>query len=311
MTIDPALISYFTAVANLESISGAADYLGMSASTVSRKIDEAEAALGVRLFERDTRHLRLTEAGQDFFYFAQKAMYLLEQGQQTMENYNKQVTGSLRIWCPAAFGRAFLGCTVADFGAAHPQLNLLLQLEPRPFALGTSEFDVGVCVGMPSDGRVVISRLCSYQSSFIATPEFFERYGIPKTLNELVALPIVTVFHELEMNERTVIESDTGEKISYVSKLAVNDSFLAMKAILSGHYIGRVMHWFAQEELLSGQVFKTLPGLVEEKTVYAMVQARKGNPRKVQLFVDFFKERLQPTIADIEKRTALLPYCNK
>ncbi len=308
MTIDPALIIYFTAVANFESISRAADHLGMSASTVSRKIDEIEATLGVRMFERDTRHLRLTEAGQDYFYFAQKAMYLLEQGQQTMENYNTQVTGSLRIWCPAAFGRAFLGCAVADFGASHPQLNLLLQLEPRPFALGSSEFDVGVCVGMPTEGRVVISRLCTYQSSFLATPEFFKRYGTPKTLKELVALPIVTVFHELEMNERTVIESDTGEKMSYVSKLAVNDSYLAMKTILSSNYIGKVMHWFAQEELLSGQVFKTLPGLVEEKTVYAMVQARKGNPRKVQLFVDFFKARLQTAFADIERRTASLPY---
>ncbi len=311
MAIDPALISYFTAVAQCESISRAADKMAVSGSTVSRKIDEIEDVLGVRLFERDTRHLRLTEAGNDFLYYAQQAIHLLGQGEQAMASYNKEVRGSLRIWCPPAFGREFLASTVAHFGAAHPLLNISLQLEARPFALGSSEFDIGICVGMPTEGRVVISRVCSFQSSYVATPKFFKKHGIPQTMHDLVRMPIVTVFHEQEMNERCVIQSPCGQQVSYVSKLAVNDSELAMKAILSGEYIGKVMHWYAQCELLNATIYKVLPELIEEKNVYAMVQGRKGNPRKVQLFIDFFKSHMQPTIADLERRTACLPYWEK
>jgi DNA-binding transcriptional LysR family regulator len=308
MSMDPGLIRYFTAVANFESVSRAADHLGVSASTVSRKVEETETALGVRLFERDTRHLRLTEAGQDFYHYANKALLLLDLGQQTMASYNKEITGGLRIWCPPAFGRRYLAGPVSQFGALHPQLNISLQLEARPFALGSSEFDVGICVGMPSEGRVVISRLCSYLSSFVATPEFLQKYGAPDSLQSLAKLPIVTVFHEQEMNHRCVIESADGEQISYTSKLAVNDSSLAVNAILSGEYIGKVMHWYIQDELLRGEICKTLPHYSEEKSIYAMVQSRKGNPRKVQMFVDFLKSRLQPAIAEVERRTAGLPY---
>jgi DNA-binding transcriptional LysR family regulator len=308
MRIDPGLISYFTAVASFESISRAADSLGVSASTVSRKIDEAELALGARLFDRDTRHLRLTEAGHDYFHYANKALQLLEQGQEKVARYNKQIIGALRIWSPPAFGREYLASAVSQFGVLHPQLKLSLQLEAKPFALGSSEFDVGICVGMPTEGRVVISRLCNYQSSFMATPAFFQKYGTPQSLQSLAKLPIVTVFHEQEINQHSVLESDTGEQISYTSKLAVNDSFLALEAVLSGQYIGKLMHWYVQTPLLSGLLHKVLPTYSEEKSIYAVVQARKGNPRKVQLFVDFLKSRVQPAIAQAERRTACLPY---
>jgi DNA-binding transcriptional LysR family regulator len=308
MPFDPGLISYFLAVANFESMSRAADHLGVSAGKVSRKIDEAEQALSVRLFERDTRHLRLTEAGHDFFHYANKAMLTIQAGQQNVSRYNLEVTGGLRIWCPPVFGRAYMAKAVAEFGAMHPQLNISLQLEAKPFALGSSEFDVGICVGMPKEGRVVISRICSYLSSYVATPGFLKRYGAPTTLEQLAALPIVTVFHDEEINQRSVIESDAGEQISYTTKLAVNDSALALDAILSGQYIGKVMHWYAESHLMSGAIHKTCPCIVEEKQIYALVQARKGNPRKVQLFVDFLKARVQPAMEDVELRTAGLPY---
>jgi DNA-binding transcriptional LysR family regulator len=197
---------------------------------------------------------------------------------------------------------------VADFVADHPALNVSFQLEPRPFALGPSEFDVGICVGMPSEGRVVISRVFSYKSSFVATPAFLERYGLPKNPQDIARLPVVTVFHETEMSQRSVFQTNAGLQIRYTSKLAVNDTSLALKAVLSGRYIGKLMHWYMEAELLSGQVVKVLPECTEEKTLYTIVQARKGSPRKVQLFVDYMKSRVQNQLVDAERRTESLAY---
>ena len=308
MTLDPSLIPYFAAVAEYLSVSRAADSLGVSASTVSRKIEEVEVILGVRLFERDTRHLRLTEAGRDYLHYVQKAIYTLQQGQQSLAAYNQQILGELRIWCPPAFGRVYLSSAVAEFAMQYPELSISVQLEPRPFALGASEFDIGICVGMPSEGRVVISRLCAYQSSFVATPEFLHRHGGPHRMRELTGLPIVTVFHGEEMNHRSLINTESGEQLSYTSKLMVNDSSLALEAVLTGRYIGKIMHWYGSDALLTGKIVKVLPECTEEKILYAVVQARKGNPRKVQLFVDFLKNSVQSQMNDIEQRVHLLPY---
>ncbi len=308
MQPDPNLITYFAAVAEHLSVSRAALSLGISASTVSRKIEEAELSLGVRLFERDTRHLRITEAGRDYLHYVQKAIATLAQGKQNLEAYNRQVSGVLSIWCPPAFGRDYLSAVVAEFGIQHPALHISVQLEPRPFALGVSEFDIGICVGMPSEGRVVISRLCAYSSSYVATPEFFERHGVPQNIRDLINLPIVTVFHDEEMRQRTMIQTESGDNVCCTSKLIVNDTSVALKAILTGRYIGKIIHWYASDELLTGKVIKVLPKSTDEKIMYAMVQARKGNPRKVQLFVDFLKGRVQHQIADVEQRIHLQPY---
>jgi DNA-binding transcriptional LysR family regulator len=308
MRIDPGLISYFTAVANLESISRAADYLGVSASTVSRKIDEAEQALNVRLFERDTRHLRLTEAGHDFFHYANKAMLMIEAGQQNLDRYQKEISGDLKIWSPPTFGRQFVAHLIAEFGLMHPSLNISLQLEGSKFSLGATDFDVAICVGMPSDGRIVISKLCNSVNSFVATPEFLQRHGVPRSVQDLERLPVVTVFHEEDMSHQVAVEDNSGEVVNLTSKLIANDATVALKAISSGKYIGKIMHWHVAKQLLEGSLVKVLPQCTDEKSFYVVVQGRKGNPRKVQLFVDFFKLHLQAEMAEIEQQTKQLPY---
>jgi DNA-binding transcriptional LysR family regulator len=308
MPIDPSLIAFFSSVSEHGSVSRAADHLGVSPSTVSRKIEEAELDLGVRLFDRDTRHLRLTEAGRDYLHYVHKALYSLELGEQNLERYNKEVTGVLKVWCPPAFGRTFMAVLVAQFGVKYPALKIALQLEAKPFALGSSDFDVGVCVGMPSEGRVVISKIASYRSSFLATPKFFERYGVPRSMAELIELPVVEAFHEREISLRSAIRSQDGDSISYAPKLSVNDSSLALSAILSDEYIGKLMHWFCEKQLISGELQKALPSCSEDKVLYTMVQARKGNPRKVQLFVDFLKSAIQNRLKLLDEHTNQLPF---
>jgi DNA-binding transcriptional LysR family regulator len=308
LRLDPGLISYFSAVAKYGSISRAAERLGTSVSTVSRKIDEIERSMGVRLFERDTRHLRLTEAGRDYLYYVDKALQTLELGQQNLDRYQKEISGDLKIWSPPTFGRKFVAHLIAEFGLQHPSLNISLQLEGSKFPLGATDFDVAICVGMPSDGRVVISKLCNSVNSFVATPEFLQRHGVPRSVQDLEPLPVVTVFHEEDMSQRVAVEDQSGQVTLLTSKLIANDATVALKAITSGKYIGKIMQWYAAKPLLEGSLVKVLPQCTDEKSFYIVVQGRKGNPRKVQLFVDFFKQHLQAEMAEIEQQTTQLPY---
>lgn len=291
-------------MAEKTSITAAAKTLGVNASTVSRKLDELEVSLGVRLLERDTRHVRLTEAGESYLYYVTKALGVLEAGQQTMERYSKHLTGRLRVLCPPAIGRRFVADLVVAFGRLHSALQISLKLDSRPFSLADSEFDVALCIDMPTQDRAVVSKLGELTRGFVASPQFLLAHGHLGSIESLAKLPIAEVSYADTLNDRMVLINPNGEFAYAVSKLATNDSEVVLRAALSGDLLGRMMHWYCAEELLSGQLIKVMPELDDIKTIYTVVPARKGKPKKVQLFVDFLKAYLPPDLLSLQNKLA-------
>lgn len=294
--MDPAWALYFSVVVEHASLSRAAEALSVSPSTVSRKLDELESSIGVRLFDRDTRNLRLTEAGDTYLHYVRKALNALDDGRQVMDRYGSDMRGQLRVWCPQSLARHYLADIVIAFSTQYPDLQMTLKMQEESFSLNNSDFDVGICVGMPLEDRAVVSKLCSYQNGYVATPTFFQKYGMPETIQDLVRLPIVKLAHDHAMQPEIVLSSADGNSISAQAQLIVNDAALNIHAILSGQFVGRVMYWECLDHLKQGNLQRTLPELSDEKTLYILMPSRKGNPLKVQLFVDFLKARLMPQL---------------
>ena len=302
--LDPTRALYFSVVAEKSSVGLAAKALGVNASTVSRKLDELEAALGVRLLERDTRHLRLTEAGESYLHYVLKAMSVLEAGKQTMERYASDIGGRLRVMCPPALGRHFVADLVVAFGRLHPLLQVSLKLDARPFSLAESEFDVGLSIDMPVEQRAVVSKVGELTRGYVATPYFLTTFGRPTSLQSLSQLPIVAVSSSDQLSDRVTLTAPDGQSISTATKLTTNDSGVALRAVLSGELIGRMMYWYCADQLASGQLQKVMPELNDTKTIYTVVSTRKGKPRKVQLFVDFLKIHLSREIRQLEQKAS-------
>jgi LysR family transcriptional regulator, transcriptional activator for dmlA len=300
--LDPTWALYFSAVAEHASISRAAELMSVSPSTVSRKLDELETSVGVRLFDRDTRNLRLTEAGDTYLHYVRHALHMLDEGRQVMDSYSSEVRGQLRVWCPPALARRFVADIVMSFASQYPRLDIILKLEPRPYSLSHSDFDVGICIGMPPEDRAVISKLCSYRRGYVATPAFLRSFGEPRTIDDLVQLPIVKIAHEEQLSSEVHWSNPNGETVNAISKLVVNDSEIGLRAIMSGQYIGKTTYWHCLQHLLDGNLQRVLPELSDEKTLYSLVPARKGNPMKVQLFVDFLKMHLAPQLLASEQQ---------
>lgn len=294
--MDPAWALYFSVVVEHASLSKAAEALSVSPSTVSRKLDELEASIGVRLFDRDTRNLRLTEAGDTYLHYVRKALNVLDDGRQVMERYGSEMRGQLRVWCPQVLAMQFVADIVIAFSLQYPDLEITLKLEEQSFALNNSDFDVGVCVGMPLEDRAVVSKLCTYQSGYVATPAFFQRYGVPKNIHDLSRLPIVKLVYDNLLHPEIILSDADGDAVSTRSKLIVNDAALNLHSILSGQFIGRAMYWECQHHITQGSLQRALVELNDEKTLYSVIPSRKGNPPKVQLFVDFLKARLIPQL---------------
>lgn len=304
--LDPTRALYFSVVAEKNSVSLAAKALGVNASTVSRKLDELEHSLGVRLLERDTRSIRLTEAGESYLHYVLKAMGILESGQQTMERYTSDISGRLRVMCPPAIGRRFVADLVVAFGRMHPHLQVSLKLDTRPFSLMDSDFDVGLCIDMPTEERAVVSKVSEMTRGYVATPYFLQTHGHPVSIHDMSRLPIAEVSYTDNLNDEIVLSNAKGELAYAVTKLPTNDSAVALRAVLSGELMGRMMHWYCADQLMSGKLQKVMPELDDTKTIYTVVSTRKGKPRKVQLFVDFLKTNLSRELRQLERKTSEL-----
>jgi DNA-binding transcriptional LysR family regulator len=150
--------------------------------------------------------------------------------------------------------------------------------------------------------RAVISKLCTYRRGYVATPAFLQKYGIPKTIQDLAQLPIVKMTQATPLHSEVLLKTAQGGTLSTRSKLVVNDSATCLHAILSGQFIGRVMYWECQQDLVQGNLQTVLPELSDEKTLYSLVPSRRGNPLKVQLFVDFLKAQLAPLFLSSESQ---------
>lgn len=298
--LDATRALYFSVVADKNSITRAAQSLGVNASTVSRHLDELETDLGVRLLERDTRNLRLTEAGQSYLHYVLKAVGALEAGRQTMSLYSVEVRGRLRVLCPPAIGRQFVADLVIAFGALHPHLQVSLTLDSRPFTLAEADFDVALCFGMPTENRAVVSKLGDLRVGFVATPAFLHKYGVPESIQALVKLPLSEIAYDHHLHEQIVLTNAAGEVAYASTKLPTNDLEVALRAVLSNDYIGRMMYWYCAEQLAGGQLVKVMPELEIIKTLYTVVALRKGKPLKVQLFVDFLKNYLGNDLKALE-----------
>ena len=301
--LDATRALYFSLVAEKNSISRAAQSLGVNASTVSRKLDELEQSLGVRLIERDTRNSRLTEAGQAYLHHVLKAIGALEAGRQAMSLYNTEVRGRLRVLCPPAIGRRFVADLVIAFGALYPHLQVALKLDSRPFALADSDFDVALCLGMPLEDRAVVSKVLDVRMGFVATPAFLRHYGQPASIQALAKLPIAAVDYDHYLHEQIVLTNAVGEVAYATTKLPTNEPEVVLKAVLSNDYIARIMYWYCAESLASGELVKVMPELEITQSLYTVVALRKGKPRKVQLFVDFLKNQLARDFRELADHT--------
>ncbi|HEU4537597.1 MAG TPA: LysR substrate-binding domain-containing protein [Polyangiaceae bacterium] len=183
----------FAAVAGAGSIAGAARELGLPASTLSRRLGALERRLGVRLVERTTRSLHLTEAGALFYERCARLASDAVEAEALVSSHGRTPRGTLRLSAPPALGAWCLGPVLAAYARRHPAVRLEMALSERAVDLRGEAFDVAVRVGVPpSDGSYIVRRLGHSSRVLCASPEYLRARGEPSTAaalreHELVA----------------------------------------------------------------------------------------------------------------------------
>lgn len=175
----------FVGVVEQGSFSAAADRMGVAKSAVSRRVSELEARLGVRLLNRTTRRLSLTDAGQALHERAVRILADWEEAEQTVSAESTRLSGRLKIAAPLAFGVRYLGPVVTGFARSHPDVQMEVDLGDREVDLVEEGFDLAIRIGELSDSSLVARRLNTIGMICVASPEYLTLHGLPESPGDL------------------------------------------------------------------------------------------------------------------------------
>lgn len=251
-----AAIRLFTTVARFGSFAEAGRHHHVSASVVTRTIAALEDELGLTLFSRTTRSIRITERGQIYLASCRQILADLDAAEALARGENAEPRGLLRVTAPITFGRLHILPIVNRMLAAHPGLSIRLTLSDRNIHLVEDGIDIAFRIGELADSSLITVRLGSVGRVMVASPDYLQRRGIPDSPGALAEHDLIA-FDTLDSgsewrfgeNERTVrIEP----------RLAVNSADAALAAAADGIGITRTLSYQAAEALATGRLIRIL-----------------------------------------------------
>jgi len=296
MTIDiVASMKLFTAVVDAGSFAGAADKLDLSRGMATRYVAQLEAHLGVRLLNRTTRKLSLTEAGTDYYQRATQVLAMVEEAETSVAQEASVPRGTLRVTSSQAFGVRHLGWAVTEYLQRYPGVQIDVTLNDRVVDLVEEGFDLAVRVAERIEPGLVARKLAPARIVACASPGYLKKYGAPKSPEELGDHNCLTYANWSLQNEWRFRRKDVERKVSISGNLRGNNGDILSTAAIEG--LGVILHptFMVYEALREKKLVRILSDWkVDDLTVFAVYPNRKFLPPKVRSFIDFLAERFGP-----------------
>lgn len=285
-------MSVLSAIVDGGSFAAAAEALDMSPPGVSRAIARLEARLGVRLFDRTTRSVSLTDDGRRLHERIVPLLAGLEEAAGDVAEGATAVRGRLRVSVDPYFSRLMLGPQLGAFLAAHPQLQLELITRDRLGDLVADGFDMAMRFHEPVASSLVARRLLETRILTVASPVYLRKHGTPATPKELENSEHVCIHYRDPLTGRPFDwEFHRGRRITTVAthgQLTVNDVGTQHSVCLAGHGIAQVMALGVEPLLRSGKLVQILEDWSDERfPLYALYHSRHHLPAKCRAFLDF------------------------
>jgi len=281
-------IPVFVAVVENGGFSAAARTLGISKSAVSKRINQLEAHLGVRLLHRTTRKLSLTEAGERYFEHAAQALTAAGQAEDAVTELQGEPQGNLKISSPMSFGRLHVAPLIPKLLQRYPKLQIDLVMDDRKVDLVAGGFDVAIRAGNLPASTLIARKLAPVRQVLCASPDYIDRYDRPGTPAELSGHNCVLYSYSSDADEWTLIGESGPETVTVSGSYQVNNSEALLEALREGIGIGRLPTFVAGPDLKTGRLVKLFESYrLPDFTLYAVFPERQYLPAKVRAFLDF------------------------
>jgi len=297
-------VAVFVEVADRHSFAEAARRLGRSPTAVTRAIGELEARLGVRLLNRTTRAVGVTEAGERFLAGARRVLADLDEIERAAAGEGTAPRGELRVTAPILFGRLHVSPIMIEFLERFPDVSVALSLIDRPVDLVEEGLDVAVRIGALAESSAIASRVGALHRIVVASPDYLARCGTPKAPAELGAHAIVA-FSGMDGADRWVFRGQGGEaSVAIRPRLVVTTAEAAVDAARAGFGITRVLSYQAADDIARGSLRRLLQAHEgAELPVHLLYPGGRHPPPKLRAFLDFAVPRLRRRCEQIRRVT--------
>jgi len=227
-------VAVFARVVELESFTAAARQLGLPKSSVSRTVSRLEDELGVRLLQRTTRKLHLTEAGRAYYERVRVSLTGLEEAASAATNLSAEPRGTVRVTAPANMALVNLGDLVARFVRKYPLVHVEISLSSRFVDLVAEGFDLALRAGKLADSSLVARKIGNDTLGLFASPAYLRRRGRPKTLADLAQHDCV-LFHGAHGKIDWQLTGPRGEeRVTVRGPLSADEMAFVQQAVAAG-----------------------------------------------------------------------------
>lgn len=279
----------FVEVAKANSFRRAAEVLGLPNSTVSRRVADLERNLGLRLFNRTTRQVELTEAGHLYFANCTRILAEAELAHLELTHLQTRPSGVLRISLPVDFAVQYLRPVLTAFAKHYPTIRFDLDLTPNLADLLGDPVDLAIRMSRPKDGHLIARPIARLQTLLVAAPDYLQKRGQPATPQDLLA-------HDcLRMKDAPWVLADpAGNRttIEVGGAFTANNIGLLYQLALEGNGIAQYAAQLAQPDLASGRLVRVLAQWSPPAVQAFAITTTRLLPAKVRVFLEFLTQNL-------------------
>ncbi|CAN7656085.1 LysR family transcriptional regulator [Cupriavidus necator] len=289
-------VEMFCVAARTQSFTAAAVSLGTTPSAVSKAVQRLETRLGLRLFARTTRAVRLTDEGQLYYDSCQQALDRINET-ETALTLEQIPRGVLRVSLPYSYGIKRVIPLISEYMARYGErVTVEVSLSNATVDFVRQDFDMAVRIGTVADSRLVARPLDQTGRIVVATPSYLSKYGHPRQPGDLVRHQCIGMLMPdtgrcLPWLFRT--EGDQLSEVAIRPALALDHPLGTLAAVTSGAGIAQLLDFTVQEDLASGRLVELLGTYAPPpQMVSAVYPSHRYVPAKVRTFIDFLLERL-------------------
>jgi DNA-binding transcriptional LysR family regulator len=285
---------FFAKVVDCGSYTAAAEVLGMQTSKLSRRIGGLEKELGVRLLNRTTRKLSLTEAGKTLHHHCVALIAEAEAAKDAINRTLSSPRGLVRVSCPPGLLQGGVADVLVQYLATHPEVQIALEATNRPVDVVDEGVDIAIRVRLPpfDESDLVMRSFGPSDMILVGSPALVAAYGQPQALTDIARMPtLATGTLGREHTWHFVDAESRPAELAHNPRLSANDFYTVRRAALRGVGVARLPALLARDDLSSGALVRLLPSLSSRSgVVHAVFPSRRGMVPAVRSLLDALSE---------------------
>lgn len=290
----------FISVVDRGSFSASARHLGVSQPTISRQINGLEEKLGVRLLQRTTRRLSLTEAGEIYYKKSLQIQNEVIEANLSIRGFTEKPSGVLRIAAPHTWAEILIAPLMSEFIQRYPEIVLDIECNDAFQDVVADRLDLVIRVGVPQDSSFIAIPIVDIKILLVASPSYVEKYGAPAAPEELANYNFV-LFENYNRLKTTL--GTKAQIIDVKGNVRFNSVPLMLAAVRQDIGITALPDLLIKSKLANGELVQLLPSVQTEilhlpiTQVFALYSNRKHLSAKARVFLDFLRENVDTVMS--------------